>query len=101
MNCIINDKGELLEILQEEREPVTGEHIVPLDGYYEVFNVEHYNTAVWDFTENKWKGVGKPNIPPEPQPSEVDILKEKIESQDKVIEELMFNIIPEITGGGI
>lgn len=98
-NCIVNEQGELLEILQEEREPQTGEHIVPLDGYYEVFNVQHYSQAVWDFTENKWKGVGEPNIPPEPQPSEVDILKEKVESQEILINELLTEIIPNIAGG--
>lgn len=35
-----------------------------------------------------------------PQPlSEIDLLNEKIAQQDAVIEELLFNIIPEITGG--
>lgn len=33
--------------------------------------------------------------------NEVDILREKIAAQDTVIEELMFTIIPEITGGGM
>lgn len=101
MNCLISNKGELLEILQASREPLEGQQIVPLDGYYELFNLEHYNTAVWDFELKKWKGVGEPNIIPEPQPSEMDLVKTKLESQDKVIEELMFSIIPEITGGGI
>ena len=35
------------------------------------------------------------------KPTEMDLMKQKLESQDKIIEELMFSIIPEITGGGI
>lgn len=34
-------------------------------------------------------------------PTEIELLKNKIATQDQVIEELMFIIIPEITGGGI
>lgn len=34
-------------------------------------------------------------------PTEMELLKEKVALQDTVIEELMFNIIPELTGGGI
>lgn len=88
MNCLVNENGELLEILQEEREPQTREHIVPLDGYYEVFNTQLYSQAVWDFTEKKWKGVGDPNIPPEPLPTEIDILKEKNSTLEKALLEM-------------
>lgn len=87
MNCIVNEKGELLEIFQEEKEPQTGEHIVLLDGYYEVFNLEHYNTAVWDFKLKKWKGVGEPSILPVPQPTEVEVLKSDIDFQNMIIQE--------------
>lgn len=87
MNCLVNDKGEYLEILYLEKEPKAGEHIVPLDGYYEVFNVEHYNTAVWDFEIKKWKGVGEPNVPPIPQPTETEVLKSDIDFQNMIIQE--------------
>lgn len=79
MNVLINNKGELLEILQEEREPLEGQVIVPLLGYYEVFNIEHYDAAVWDFKLEKWIGFGEPSIPPVPQPTEYDILKSEID----------------------
>ncbi|MBW8350788.1 hypothetical protein K0H71_15230 [Bacillus sp. IITD106] len=35
------------------------------------------------------------------QPDEIERLKEKIAMQDTVIEELIFTIIPELTGGGM
>jgi hypothetical protein len=39
--------------------------------------------------------------PPQPpsEPSELDVLKEKVRTQDAVIEELLFSIIPQIGGG--
>ena len=42
----------------------------------------------------------RPAEPP-PEPTEIEILQEKVAMQDMVIEELMFIIIPELTGGGI
>lgn len=79
MNCLVNTKGELLEILQEEREPLEGQFTVPLEGFYEVLNAEHYSVAAWDFELKKWVGVGEPSIPPVPQPTEYDILKSEID----------------------
>jgi hypothetical protein len=39
---------------------------------------------------------------PEPQPpTEIELLQKKVEAQEQVIEELMFIIIPELSGGGI
>lgn len=35
------------------------------------------------------------------EPSEIELLQEKVAIQETVIEELMFIIIPELTGGGI
>lgn len=61
------------------------------------FNYKH-DTVLGELTEQE-KNILFP--PVELQPTEINLLKEKIESQDKVIEELMFNIIPKITGGGI
>lgn len=87
MNCLVNNKGELLEILQEEKEPLEGQAIVPLLGYYEVFNVEHYNTTVWDFELKRWKGVGEPNVPPIPQPTETEVLKSDIDFQNMLVQE--------------
>ena len=57
-----------------------------------------YDTSLVELTEAE-KGILFPPAPP--QPTEMDLMKQKLESQDKVIEELMFSIIPEITGGGI
>lgn len=87
MNCLVNTNGELLEILQEEKEPLDGQFTVPLEGFYEVLNVEHYNQAVWDFEFKKWKGVGEPNIPPVPQPTETEVLKSDIDFQNMIIQE--------------
>ena len=100
-NCIVNEQGKLLEILQEgqEKELEEGQFLVPLSNYYDVLNAERYDNAIWSFELKKWIGQGeqRPIIPP--QPSETEILKEKIATQEMVIEELMFNIIPNITGG--
>lgn len=57
-----------------------------------------FDTTLVELTEEE-KNILFP--PVEPQPTEIELLKEKVESQDKVIEELMFNVIPEIAGGGI
>lgn len=46
--------------------------------------------------EHGWREVGFV-----PKPSEVELLQEKVAMQETVIEELMFIIIPELTGGGI
>lgn len=74
--CLVNIKGELLEILQEEKEPQTGAYIVPLDGFYDILNIQKYDQAVWSFEQSKWVGVGEPNIPliPEPPIDPKDIL---------------------------
>lgn len=87
MNCLVNEKGELLEILYEEKELLDGQHVVPLEGYYEVFNTQLYSQAVWDFELKKWKGVGEPNIPPVPQPTENEVLKSDIDFQNMIIQE--------------
>ncbi|EHQ92123.1 hypothetical protein [Desulfosporosinus youngiae] len=42
----------------------------------------------------------RPPQPP-PEPTELEILQKKVAMQDTVIEELMFSIIPQLTGGGI
>lgn len=55
---LINQNGELLEILQNIIKPEKGQFIVTLDGYYDVFNVQGYKKAKWDFDLNKWVGVG-------------------------------------------
>lgn len=91
MNVLVNDKGEFLEILQEEKEPLEGQHIVPLDGYYEVFNLEHYNTAVWDFKLKKWKGVGEPIPVPEPEPSETEKLKNDLVLVKEAVDFIVMN----------
>ena len=76
MNVLINDKGELLEILQEPKEPQESESIILLDGYYEVFNVERYEQAKWDFEVGKWVGVGEQRPTPLPQPkTELELLQ--------------------------
>lgn len=89
--CIVNTNGELLEILQSDREAQEGEFKLPLDGYYEVFNIQRYSQAVWDFTENKWKGVGEPILVPEPEPSEVDVLKKDLISVQEALDFIVMN----------
>ena len=64
---LINEKGELLEILQEPREPQENEHVVSLQGYYEVLNEQRFNQTIWDFDQNMWIGVGEQS-PVEIQP---------------------------------
>ena len=78
MNVLINDKGEVLEILQTEKEPQENESIVLLDGYYEIFNMERYELAKWDFDLIKWVGVGEQRPIAIPQISEVQELKERV-----------------------
>lgn len=45
--------------------------------------------------------IDERNSIPENPPNEIDLLKEKVALQETVIEELMFTIIPELTGGGM
>lgn len=87
MSVLVNEKGEYLDIFQEEKELLDGQHVVPLEGYYEVFNAQLYSQAVWDFKLNKWKGVGEPEPIPVPQPSEVELLKTKLDFATKQLEQ--------------
>ena len=76
MNVLISGKGELLEILQTEKEPQENESIVTLDGYYEVFNEQRYESAKWDFELNKWVGVREQRPTPLIQPkTEIELLQ--------------------------
>ena len=63
---LVNEKGELLEILQEPREIAEGYKdklfIVPLEGYYEVFNAQGYPCAKYDFKSKFWKGFYEPKF---------------------------------------
>lgn len=87
MNCLVNNKGEYLGVLQKEKEPLEGQHLVPLEGYYEVFNAQLYSQAVWSFKLKKWVGVGEPNVPPIPQPTETEVLKSDIDFQNMLVQE--------------
>ena len=82
MNVFINDKGELLEILQTEKEPQEDESIVLLEGYYEVFNEQRYESAKWNFDLNKWVGVGEQRPIAIPQISEVQELKGRVSNTE-------------------
>lgn len=68
-NCIVNEQGELLEILQEgqEKDLQEGQFLVPLSNYYDVLNIERYYMSVWDFAQEKWVGQGEQRPIPEPQ----------------------------------
>lgn len=57
MNVIINEMGEILEI--DPKEINEDSILVPLDGYYEVFNVQKFPYAKWDFELKKWVGFHK------------------------------------------
>lgn len=79
MNCLVNSDGELLEILQIDRKITDGEFKVPLSNYYEILNIERYPKTIWDFKLKTWIGVGKPIIPPTPEPSEFEKLKANVD----------------------
>lgn len=66
MDCLINDNGELLEILQEEKELKKGQSIVPLSNYYDVRNLERYDSSIWSFELEKWIGQGEQRAEPLP-----------------------------------
>ena len=58
--CLINKEGEMLEILQSEyviaEEDKDKLFIVPLEGYYEVFNVCGFKYAKYNFKTKSWQG---------------------------------------------
>ena len=60
-NCVINEQGELLEILQEEQEKELqeGQFLVPLSNYYGALNLERYPTAIWSFDLLNWIGQAR------------------------------------------
>lgn len=66
-NCIVSEQGEMLEILQDEKELQEGQFLVPLSNYYEVLNEQRYDNAIWDFEQEKWVGAGeqRPIVIPE------------------------------------
>ena len=78
MNVLINDKGELLEILQAPKEAQENESIVTLEGYYQVLNEQRYESAKWNFELSKWVGVGEIRPIEIPQISEVQELKGRV-----------------------
>lgn len=94
---IVNENGELLEILQEEKELEEGQIIVPLSNYYDVLNLGRYPSAIWSFDLKKWIGQGeqRPIIPQ--QPSEIEILKME---QAKANAE-MINLMMSMLGGAM
>lgn len=81
-NCIVNNQGELLEILQtgQEKELQQGQSLVPIHGYYEVRNEQRYDSAVWDFSLKKWVGLGQQRPVLTPKTSEIEILQAKLNS---------------------
>ena len=81
-DCIVNEQGELLEILQvgQEKELEEGQSIVPLSNYYGILNLERYDSAIWDFELGKWIGQGEQRPEIIPQPSEIEILQAKLNS---------------------
>ena len=69
---LINEEGQLLEI-----DPKTIESdsiLVPLEGYYEVFNEQRYDKSKWDFKLKQWVGVGEQRPIPNPQITETQKL---------------------------
>lgn len=73
-NCIVNEQGELIEILQEgqEKELKEGQFLVSLSNFYDVLNLERYENAIWSFGLEKWIGKGeqRPEILPLPSVEE-------------------------------
>lgn len=84
--CFVNEQGEMLCIPPYDREPIEGEIKVPLDGYYEVFNEQHYSEARYDFELSAWAGVGEPVPIPNPSITEeqkaIDMMKYLMQSDE-------------------
>ena len=68
--------------MQMDRDPVEGEFKVPLVGYYEVFNVQRYLAARYDFPTKAWVGVNEPIPIPTPQVTEIDIIQSALVSNE-------------------
>ena len=96
-NCIINEQGKLLEILQEgqEKELQEGQFLVPLSNYYDVLNLERFEKSIWSFELEKWIGQGEQRPVPEPRLSEFD--KIRIESAQANAE--LFEMMLSMLGG--
>lgn len=77
--CMVSAQGEMLEILQADREPLEGEFKATTAGYYEVLNEQRYPKAIYDFTAKAWVGVGEPIPIQSPQPTELDKLKADVD----------------------
>lgn len=90
MECIVNEQGELLEILQigQEKELQEGQSIVPLSNFYDVLNLERFEKSIWNFELEKWVGTGKQRPVLEPQISEVEILKQRLAEAEAKIKEI-------------
>lgn len=87
-DCIVNEQGNLLEILQEgqEKELQEGQSIVPLSNYYEILNEQRYDIAIWNFEQDKWVGVGEQRPVIFPQPTEIEVLQAKLNSATQQLE---------------
>lgn len=99
--CMVNAQGEMLEIIQVDREPLEGEFKVTTVGYYEVLNEQRYSMTIYDFDIKTWVGVGEPIPIPAPEPTEVDLLKAQLSEQNQMVSDLMellFTTVPELSG---
>lgn len=87
-NEILLDEGWLpLEDIKPEYNPDT-QYLIH-DGY----------EILTDKVIKKYRIENIPE-PMEPEPSEIDVLNERLDMQDMVIEEILFNIIPSMGGIG-
>lgn len=99
--CIVNEQGELIEILQieQKKEPEENQFLVTLSNYYEILNKERYLSAVWNFKQEKWIGQGEKQPSLQQTPNELEILQTKLnaatqqlEFQEELIVELAMRV---------
>ena len=87
MNCVVDKFGEFQNTLVDGLVVKTTHFVVPISNLYDVYNIEHFSDARWNFAKKKWEGFGAPNIPPVPQLTETEVLKSDIDFQNMIIQE--------------
>ena len=87
--CVVNEQGNLLEILQKDILENECEFKVKLSNYYDVLNGQRYPNAKYDFKLKTFVGVGEQRPLPISEPTETEMLKQRLEIAERTILELM------------
>ena len=85
--CKVDEEGKLLEI--DPKHTTEDDILVPLDGYYEVFNEQGYLDARYDFDIKDWVGVGDPRPIVPDTPSDIETLKSDVDYLSMVNDDLV------------